>query len=404
METYNQNKSSDQAPSAAGDSIVRPGDEINLVDVLIVLAKRKKLLIGAPLVAAVLSIAVALVLPNSYMAAAKLLPPQQAQSGASALLAQLGGAASLAGVAGLKSPGELYIGILKSRTIADRLINRFSLKKAYGVESPEKARRQLAANTVLTAGKDGLITISVEDEDKKLVASIANGYVAELQLLTKTLAVTEAAQRRLFFEQQLEATKDNLARVEMALKGAMNNGGVISVDAEGQSILATTARIKAQVSAKEVQIGAMRAFVTTENPEFKRATQDLISLRSELAKLEGGRGGSDGQGGTKVGGLENIQLMRDLKYTQMLYELLAKQYEVARLDEAKDSAIIQVLDYAAEPEFKSKPKRAIIVIATTLFAFFAAVAWALVSAGIRKASAQPAGALRWAELRSSLRF
>lgn len=397
-----------QQQSAAPAPIVasaNSGGDANLVDFMIVLAKRKKLIICLPAAVAILSAALSLALPNVYTATTKLLPPQQAQSGASALLAQLGGAAGMAaGMAGIKSPGDLYLGMLKSRSVADRLISRFDLKGKYDTESQEKARLRLAGNTVLASGKDGMITIDVEDKNPKFAAGLANGYVEELQRLTSTLAVTEASQRRVFFERQLETAKNNLARVEMSLKGAMDTRGVISVDAESRAILETAARLKAQVSAKEIQLDSMRAFVTAQNPEFRRASEELSSLRSELARLQGGRVDANVPGTNSKAGLENIQLMRDLKYYQMLYELLAKQYEVARLDEAKEPALIQVLDPAVEPEYKSQPKRALIVLASTIMAGLAAIAWAFFSEAKRRALAEPREAARWNELKSHLRF
>jgi tyrosine-protein kinase Etk/Wzc len=384
-------------PSAAG--------EFNLIEVMIILAKRKKLIIGLPLLVAILAVGVSLALPNIYSATTKLLPPQQAQSGASALLSQLGGASSLAAnITGVKSPGEIYVGMLKSRTIADKLIERFDLKSKYDTLSQEKARNRLAANTAIAAGKDAMITIAVEDKDQKFVAQLANAYVEELQRLSRTLAVTEASQRRVFFERQLEGAKDNLAKVEMSLKGAMDTRGVISVDSESRAILETSARLKAQVSAKEIQLGAMQAFVTPQNPDFQRATEQLSSLRSELAKLEGGRDGLTRPDAGNQAGLQSIQLMRDLKYYQMLYELLAKQYEAARLDEAKEPSLIQVLDLAVAPERKSRPTRALIVLGATMLAFFAVIAWVLGAAAKQRAMTVPAEAARWNELQSHLRF
>jgi tyrosine-protein kinase Etk/Wzc len=413
VETYNEHPSGmkQERATVPGSSVSSGSGGINFVDLMIVLAKHKKLIIGLPLVVAIISVAISLALSNVYKTTTKLLPPQQSQSGASALMAQLGGAAGLAaGMAGMKNPSDLYIGILKSRTVADKLISRFDLKKKYDTGSQEIARMRLGENTVVASGKDGMITIDVEDKDQKFVAGLANGYVDELQRLTRILAVTEASQRRVFFERQLETAKDNLAKVEMSLKGAMDTGGVISVDTESRAILETAARLKAQVSAKEIQLDSMRAFVTTQHPEFRRTAEELASLRSELAKLEGGRAGAAdaagaGQpGATKQAGLENIQLMRDLKYYQMLYELLAKQYEVARLDEAKEPSLIQVLDPAVEPERKSKPKRALIVLFSTVLAGFAAIAWAFFSEAKQRAMSVPGEAARWNELKSYLRF
>ena len=383
---------------------VEAASEFTILDLLIVLAKHKKLILGLPLAVAVISAGISLALPNAYQATTKLLPPQQPQSGASALLSQLGGAAGLAGMGGLKNPGDLYIGILKSRTVTDNLVARFDLKMRYDTKSQEAARNRLQGSTVIVAGKDGMITVAVEDQDQKFVAGLANAYVDELQRLTRTLAITEASQRRVFFERQLETAKNNLAKVEMSLKGAMDTRGVISVDSESRAILETAARLKAQVSLKEIQLGSMRAFVTAQNPEFRRVTEELGSLRNELAKLEGGRAGVAQPSENNQAGLDNIQLMRDLKYYQMLYELLAKQYEVARLDEAKEPSLIQVLDPAVEPERKSKPKRALIVLAATLMSGFAAVVWVFFSTAKQRAMAVPAQAARLNELKSYLRF
>lgn len=383
-----------------------PKGEISLVDLLIVVAKRKKLIFGVPVIVAILSAALSFAIPKTFQASAKLLPPQQNQSSASALLSQLGGMAGVAaGAAGLKNPGDLYVGMLKSRTVADRLIAQFGLKDVYKADTMETARNRLEANTSISSGKDGLITITVEGRDQKLVAPLANAYVSELLRLTKVLAVTEASQRRMFFEHQFEQVKDNLAKAEMALKGALNTRGVVSIDGESRAIVETVGRLKAQVSAKEIQLSSMRAFVTNANPEYRRAEEELNGLRSELSKLENGRGAEVSVASeSKPGGLENIKLLRDLKYHQMLYEMLAKQYEISRLDEAKDPSIVQVLDQAIEPERKSKPSRALIVVLSTMMSFVLALLWAFFSESQRKAMQLPDEAARWSELKSYLKY
>lgn len=381
--------------------------EISLVELLIVMAKHKRLLIGLPVAAAVLSAAVSMVLPNVYQASTKLLPPQQAQSGAAALLSQLGGmAGAAAGAAGIKNPNEVYVGMLKSRTIADKLIAKYDLKKHYGAKLQEDARLKLEASTNISSGKDNLITIDVEDKDQQLVARLANSYVDELVQLNKVVAVTEAAQRRMFYERQLEQAKNNLAKTEAALKGALDSGGMVSVDADSRAALEIAGRLRAEVSAKEIQLNSMRAFVTDSNPDYRRTEEELNSLRAELSKMENGRHPDVGatSASAKQSGIGNIQLLRDLKYYQMLYELLAKQYEVARLDEAKDSSMIQVLDPAIEPERKYKPHRSVIVFVSTMLALFAAIGWAFISDLRQKTLASEAGSARWAELKSQLRF
>lgn len=395
-----------QPPSLpdTGDTSER---DFSLLYILVVLAKHKKLIFGLPVVAAILGAGISFALPSVYKANAKLLPPQQAQSGASALLSQLGGAAgALAGAAGLKNPNDLYVGMLKSRSVSDKLVEKFDLKRVYDVESREKARTILEANSNIVAGKDGLITIDVEDEDKTLVAKLANGYVTELVNLTKVLAVTEASQRRVFFERQLEQSKDNLAKAEMALKGALDTHGVISVDADSRAIVETVGRLRAQISAKEIQLSSMRAFVTINNPEFKRAQEELSSLRAELSRLENGRPAIDSdkaEGSIKQVGLENIKILRDVKYYQMLYELLAKQYEMARLEEAKDTALVQVLDPAMEPERKFKPKRVMLILLSAILGLFAAIGLSFMLEKRKKLLADPEGKAQWDELKALVR-
>lgn len=379
--------------------------EMSLFPLLLILAKRKKLVLGLPLIAMIVAAGISMVLPPTFTANTKLLPPQQAQSGAAALLSQLGGmAGAVAGSAGLKNPSELYVGMLKSRTIADNLIQRFDLKKVYGTEFQERARKELAENTVIASSKDGLISIEVEDKDKVQVAKLANAYVEELLKLTKVLAVTEAAQRRLFFERQLELSKNNLANAEIALKRALDTRGVVSVDSESRAMVETMGRVRAQISAKEIELNSMDAFVTTSNPAYRRAQEELNSLRAELSRLENGRPLSDGGPATaeKQSGLENIKILRDVKYHQMLYELLAKQYEAARLDEAKDSSLIQVLDPAVEPERRTKPKRAIIVLLTGVIAFVIAVLLAMLAEFRAAALRDPVSAAKWKELKQSV--
>ena len=383
-------------------------NEVSLLELVIIVAKRKKLISIVTLAAAIVSAAISLSMPNIYKSNVKLLPPQQAQSGAAALLSQLGGVAGMAaGAAGLKNPNDLYVAMLKSRTIADQLIAQFDLKRVYDLEEQEKVRKKLENNTVITSGKDGLITIEVEDKNQLLVARLANAYVTELLRLTRVLAVTEASQRRMFFERQLELSKDKLAAAEVTLKGGLDSHGVISVDSESRAIVETVARLRAQASAKEIELNSMRAFVTTNNPRFKLVEEELASLRLELSKLENGRS-DDAEGlaksGEKQNGFANIKLLRDLKYHQMLYELLAKQFEAARLDEAKDSSVIQVLDPAIDPEKKFKPLRALIVVISSVFAFLAAIVYVLIAEFRRRVLLSSKGAEQWCELMAQFRF
>ena len=382
--------------------------KFGVMDFMIVLAKRKKLILFFPISIAIISAAISFVIPEVYKSTARLLPPQQAQSGTAALLSQLGGVAGIAaGAAGIKSPNDLYIGMLKSRTVADRLIAKYDLKKNYDVKSQEKARKELEGNTLISSGKDGLIVIEVEDTNKKLVADIANGYIAELKKLTQVLALTEASKQRMFFERQLEITKDNLADSEIALKRSIDKNGVVSVDGDSRAIVEIISKLRAKISAKEIQLGSMQSYITANNPDYIQIKEEIRNLRVGLAKLENGNSPGamkDAQSGSEEIGLKSIKILRDVKYNQMLYELLAKQYEAARLDEAKESAIIQVLDAAVEPEKKFKPRRIIIVLLSTFVALFLSIVAALVLEAKRRVMQMPEGLMQWNELKRNIKF
>jgi uncharacterized protein involved in exopolysaccharide biosynthesis len=271
----------------------------------------------------------------------------------------------------------VYIGMLKSRTVADNLIQRFDLMKKTGAKYPSAARDQLAGATNVSIGKDGIITIEVDDPDPAHAAQLANAYVDELTKLTQVLAVTEASQRRLFFERQFLRAKENLASAELAASEALERGGLVKIDEQGRAMIATNARLRAQMTVKEVQIGAMRTFASERNPDLQAAEQELDSLRRELARLEGASDMKHGAVPSSGKGLENVRLLRDLRYYEALYELLARQYEMARIDEAKDSAVIQVLDKALVPDRKSRPRRTLIVLVATFAALLVAIGWAL---------------------------
>lgn len=376
----------------------------DLFDLIIAILGHKKLLFGLPLAAAVAAVVATMYMPEEFRASTKLLPPQS--SSASSILSQLGGIAAVAGMGGMNTPSDVYVGMLKSRTVADRLIAQFDLKTAYRAPGMEKARKTLEEKTEIVVGKDGLITITVDDGNQQRVAPIANAYVSELVRLTRLLAVTDASQRRLFFERQLEQAKNNLATAEVKLKGALETTGVISVDSDSRAIIETVARLRAQVSTKEIQISAMSAFVTPNNQEYKRAQEELNSARAELKKLENGReaSGPTQPAGERQAGLESVKILRDVKYYQMLYELLSKQYEMARLDEAKETSVIQVLDPAIAPERKSKPNRTVIVLISVIAGFLAALAWVTASILGRHAVRNPKIADQLTELKSNLRF
>lgn len=382
-------------------------DEINLLDLLIVLAKHKKLILGLPFAAALLAAAVSLLMPNVYTATARILPPQQGQSTASAMLGQLGALVGAAGGSlGLKNPNDLYVGMLRSRTVADRLIERHKLQERYAQQTLVETRKALEEASAISAGKDGIIAIEVDDEDPKFAAELANAYVDELQRLNQTLAVTEAAQRRLFFERQLKQTKDSLTQAEVELKKVQQATGVVQLDAQGKAAIEAVAALRAQIAAREVELAAVRTFATEQNPDYQRLIQELAGLRGQLARFE--RGGETSAlpsaGKLTEAGLDYVRKLREVKYQETVFELLARQFEAAKLDEARNASLIQVLDKAVPPDLKSKPRRALIVLLAALTAGFVAVILAFMRETRERTLQDPEQAERYRLLGQHLRW
>jgi uncharacterized protein involved in exopolysaccharide biosynthesis len=377
------------------------------LDLAIVLAKHKRLVVGLPLLAGIVALVVAMFLPKVYTATARILPPQQKESSAAAMLGALGGTAGGAGTTvgqalALRNPNDLYAGVLKSRTIADRLIERFKLKELYESPNMVSARQGLEKVTRISAGRDGLISIEVDDENSERAANMANAYVEELDRLMQELAVTEASQRRLFFEKQLATAQDKLISAEAALRQAIEAKGITGVDAQSRAVVGTIEQLRAQIGVKEIQLDAMRTFATERNPEAVRLRHEITSMKGELANLEGGRRHTNDS--KSPAGLENVRKLREVKFLEFTVELLTKQYEIAKIDEAKDAVLIQVVDKAVPPDYKSKPKRALIVMLTSLAAGFLSVIVAFIKASMEKARVDPQSAGRLESLRQYLRW
>lgn len=368
-------------------------EEISLLDLLIILAERKRTIFWVTAAFAAIAIIVSLLLPKSYTATVTLLPPQQNSSMASALTSQLGnlgGMAALAGGSlGLKNPNDMFVAMFKSRTVEDAMVQHFGLMQEYHKRLLSDARKAFENHaTVDGSSKDGLIHISIEDHDPKRAAELANGYVDQFRTLSEHLAITEASQRRLFFEQQLEQAKDNLANAEEALKETEQKTGLIQLDSQARALIESAASLRAQIAAKEVQIQGMQTYATGENAQLVQAQQELDTLRTQLIRL----GGSEDSGGNSLivpkgkvpeAGLEYVRKLRDVKYYETIFNILARQFEIAKLDEAKEGALIQVVDPAIPPDKKSSPKRALIVIAATALGLFFAVFLALIQAGLQ---------------------
>lgn len=387
----------------------RDDEQITMIDMLIVLAKHKRLIIGLPLAAAVVAAGISLLIPNSYTGTVQLLPPQS-QSSASSMLGQLGALSGLAGGSlGMKSSNDTYVGILTSRTVTDKMITRFQLQSVYGAKSMDAARRHLQGASAITSGKSGMIVIEVLDTDAKRAADLANGYADELLDITKTLAITEASQRRLFFDKQLQQAKQSLSDAEIALKLVQEKTGLIALNGQAEAVIRAAADLKAQIAAKEVSLGVMRSFSTAANPEVVRNQQELAGLRGELTKLETGlnRGKGDVMISTSrvpEAGLDYVRKARDVKYNEAIFEMLAKQLELAKIDEAKESTVVQVLDKAVASDIKAKPNRGLIVMLATVGAAVLAVLLAFIMESVGNAHGDGRHAERLGRLRASMRW
>jgi uncharacterized protein involved in exopolysaccharide biosynthesis len=365
-----------------------------LLDLLIVLAERKRTILGVTAAFAILAIVVSLVLLPRYTATVTLLPPQQSSSMGAALASQLGNLGGLGALAGgslgLKNPNDMFVAMFKSRTVEDAMVQHFGLMQEYRAKYPSDARKAFESYAAVDgSAKDGMIHISVQDRDPRRAADLANGYVDQFRIQSQHLAITEASQRRLFFEQQLEQAKDNLANAEEAMKETEQKTGVIQLDSQARALIESAASLRAEVAAKEVQIQGMRTYATGENSQMVQAQQELESMRGQLAKLGGSEDSASGglivpKGQVPEAGLEYVRKLRDVKYNETIFDILARQFEAAKLDEAKQGALVQVIDPAVPPDKRSFPKRGLIVIGTTMVGFFIGIFVALFQAGFRR--------------------
>jgi tyrosine-protein kinase Etk/Wzc len=391
------------------------GDEdsdISVLDLLFVISERKRMILRVTVGAAVLAAIVSLLLPSRYEASITLLTPQQNSSVSASLGAQLGnlgGVAALAGGGlGLKNPNDMFVGMLKGHFVEDAMVRRFDLMAEYHKKYFSDARNAFEGHTTVDgSGKDGLIHITVEDKDPHRAVELANGYVDQFRLLSQTLAITEASRRRLFFQQELDKAQDNLASAEEDLKRTELTTGLIQLDSQARALIESAASLRAQITAKEVQIQSMSTYAGSGNVDLMQAQQELSGLRAQLSKL----GGSEDDGGSEImlpkgmlpqAGLEYVRKVRDVKYREKIFEILAQQFELATLDEAKEGAIIQVVDPATVPDRRSFPKRGLIVIGATFLSFVIAIVIAFLQAAWSRSKSDPETALKLSRLRTSL--
>jgi uncharacterized protein involved in exopolysaccharide biosynthesis len=356
------------ASSATSATALPEVDGISLMEMASVLMARWRFLTAAPIAAGVLAIGFSFLIPPTFTAKTIFLPPQQPQSAAASALASLGALSGLGGGAlgGMKTTADQYVSLMQSANVQDRLIDQFKLMDEYEAKYRFEARRELSQNTRIILGKkDGLITLEADAQSPQLAADLANAYVAELRRLTGELALTEAQQRRVFFEGELKRTREQLAQAQHLLQQSGFNPGALK--AEPKAAAEGYARLKAEATTAEIKLQTLRGRLADSAPEIQQQRATLAAFQAQLAKLETAEAKDET---TQDAGY--IGRYRDYKYQESLFELFARQFEAARLDESREGSLIQVVDTATVPEWKSKPKRASIGLGASALALLLA--------------------------------
>ena len=383
-----------------------PEDEINLLELLRVIVRNLPLIVKITTAAVVLSVLYSLTLKNVYTAKATLLPPQKDSGGggAAALLASMGG--GLAGLAGGLGGGstDLYLGLLKSRTVTDSVIKRLDLQAEFKSKDVDSARADLQGLVKFQAGKDGIITITADYKDPAKAALLANTYIDELQKKSQQLNLTKASTERSFLEKRLVVVKQDLKAAEEEMKSFQEKNKTIKADSQAAVAIEGIARLRAEMVSKEVQLAALRNSMTDESTEVRTLLAGLNKLKSQLNAMSGSGGGGGvipSVGNAPSIGVQYIRYLRELKTQEALFEQLTKQFELAKINEARDSSSIQVLDEAVPPLRKSKPKRSLIVILSAVTAFFCSVFLVFIKEYLAKLS--PEDSAMVAEMKSTIK-
>ena len=376
-------------------------DEISLLDLATALGEEKATLFVIPLITTLVAVVVSLLMTPVFTAKTVVMPPQQQQSGAAAALASLGGLASLAGAAGaMKSPDEMYVAFLGSEGLQNRIVTDLKLQERYEAKTLSDTRKALKEQMRISSDKkSSLLSIEADDKDPAFAAELANRHVVELRAMLGRLAVTEAQQRRQFYEQQIQQTQDKLALAEVAFRAAKEKSGMQVTSVLAETGVRASAELRGQIAAREVQLQAMSRFATAQNPDTQRIASELSALRAQLNKAEQGSGESKASASPLH--QEAVKSFRDVKVQEAMLEVLFRQYELARVDEAKEGPLIQQVDVAMPPERKSKPKRAIIVLVAAFAGLFLGVLVAFVRRALKKAQSDPASAGQWLALKKA---
>lgn len=393
--------------------------DINLLGLLIKLGQEKWTVIVVTFLAAITGVVVSLITPSTYLSRTSIMPSQQSGGGGGSLasLASLGNLAGLGGLgalsnmaSGIKSSDEMFIALMRSQSVQSALIEQFKLKERYGARNTEEARETLNFNVAISSDKkSGMLFVDAQDKDPAFAAELANAQVKELNIILSRLAVTEAQQRRAYYEQQIIKTQTKIPQLELEYKEAQKSSGL-----EVTSFLSEAGTLPGQIAAKELQLQVLSRFATAQNPELKRLAVEISALRSQLAKYELSKSepktsvtnkSGEVAESTKTNSLQKAtQAYNTLKIQEALLDGYVKQLELAKVDEAKEGPAVQVVDVARAPEIRAKPERIKLVLAYTVIGLVIAFVLASLRSLMRQFRSTPEGLKRWIELKRAWGF
>ncbi|HKW17144.1 MAG TPA: Wzz/FepE/Etk N-terminal domain-containing protein [Terriglobales bacterium] len=392
-------------PSENGDGPGLVGEEEPsvIVDSLLTLWRERRFILKAFGIGLVVAAIISFIIPARYEATTRIMPPErQGLGGLAAMLAAAGesNAGSLVGgivsdAMGIKTSGALYTGILRSSTVQDALINHFNLRRVYGLKYQKDARERLAENTDVNEDrKSGIISISITDRSKQRATDMANAYIDELNRLTVQLNTSAAHRERVFIEDRLKTAKEDLDQAAADLSAFSSKNLTLDVQEQGKAMVAGTASLTGELIAAESELSGLEQIYAPNNFRVRSLQARISELKKKLAELKGTAPG-DQHAADEYGpsiaelpslGVKYYDLYRRAKIQETVFEILTKQYELAKIEEAKELPTIKVLDEAKLPETKSSPKRRLITIIGGLLAAFLSSASVLLSARMRSLS------------------
>ena len=379
------------APNQQPPTLPETDDQdFGFLDLLTMLGEGKWIVLGMTTIAVTIGVVMSLIATPIFSSKAVIMPPQSggggSAAGAIAQLSQVPGLGALGAISGGKSSEQLYVAFMRSQTFQDTIIKKHDLRKKWGSKSIEDARMSLSNTVAIATDKQsGLINVIAQDPDPKFAADLANSHVEELQKMLERVAITEAQQRRMFYESQISRTQANLAAAEARYRQAQESSGILVTSMLAESALRTSSELRAKITGLEIQLQASSAFVTAKNPETQRVASELAALKARLAKLEQGSGHSAATPRQQA----TMQAFRELKVQEGMLDGFVRQLEIAKIDEAKEGVPLQLVDVAIPAEIRSLPQRTKMVTAAGSMGAGIGILLALLRAGMRKISLNP---------------